>query len=42
VANVVTIDAEDGEDEDLYTQSTETQNLARPESGCYVIYTSGK
>ena len=42
VANIVSIDAAVDEKDDMYTESWVPQNLAEPDFGCYVIYTSGK
>lgn len=43
VRHVLAIDeSDDAEEQDLYEQHTTPQNLATPDSGCYVIYTSGK
>lgn len=43
VANVVCIDEmEDQPDEDLYSRSSSPENLAEPNGGCYIIYTSGE
>lgn len=41
VRNVIAIDEPEDHDENLYEQHTIPQNLATPDSGCYVIYTSG-
>ncbi|KAL2755315.1 hypothetical protein ACRALDRAFT_1076991 [Sodiomyces alcalophilus JCM 7366] len=41
VRHVLAIDESDDVDEDLYEKHTTPQNLATPDSGCYVIYTSG-
>lgn len=43
VENIVAIDEVDDEDDgNLYEQYTTPQDLAKPESGCYIIYTSGE
>ena len=43
VANVVCIDeAEDLQDDGLHAQGSPLESLAKPNSGCYVIYTSGE
>lgn len=40
--NILTIDEEVDDEEDLYQQNTVPQDLATPDGGCYVIYTSGE
>lgn len=42
VPNVIAIDAVTDEEDDMYSQSWVCQNMAEPDHGCYVIYTSGK
>lgn len=42
VANIVVIDDIVNDDGDTYSRHTVSQDLATPNSGCYVIYTSGK
>lgn len=41
-AHVVCIDEVDDAQEDLYAQNSPSENLAQPDGGCYVIYTSGE
>jgi acyl-CoA synthetase (AMP-forming)/AMP-acid ligase II len=41
-AHVVCIDEVDDMQEDLYIQNSPSENLAQPNGGCYVIYTSGE
>lgn len=41
VANVVVIDEDNQNEEDLYSQTLGLEDLAEPDHGCYVIYTSG-
>ena len=42
VGNIVCIDEEDQQQDDLYSRYAPSENLAEPDGGCYVIYTSGK
>lgn len=41
VTNVVIIDDEEQSDDDLYSNNLPIDDLAEPDNGCYVIYTSG-
>lgn len=41
VTNIVVIDEEDKVEDDLYAKHLPLDDLAEPDHGCYVIYTSG-